>query len=71
MRHEASADYSPPSFARSFMSHALRTFLLLTTIGCLACGQKPAKVAQAQTLGPEDMQLVSSDKSFALELIGD
>jgi hypothetical protein len=45
--------------------------LLLTTFGCLACGEKPAKVAQPQTLGPEDMQLVSSDKSFALELIGD
>ena len=71
MRHEAPADYSPPFYARPFMSHVTRTLLLLTTIGCLACGEKPAKVAQAQTLGPEDMQLVSSDNSFALELIGD
>ncbi len=53
------------------MSHVTRTLLLLTAIGCLACGEKPAKVAGAQTLGPEDMQFVSSDKSFALELIGD
>lgn len=53
------------------MSHVPRTLLLLTTIGCLACGETPAKVAQPQTLGPEDMQLMSSDRSFALELIGD
>jgi len=53
------------------MSHVSRAFLALTTIGCLACGEKSAKLAKAQTLGPEDMQLVSSDKSFALELIGD
>ena len=71
MRHEAPADYSPPFYARPFMSYVSRTLLLLTTIGCLACGEKPAKVAQAQTLGPEDIQLLSSDKSFALELIGD
>ena len=71
MRHETPADYSPPFYARSFMSYVTRTLLLLTTFGCLACGEKPAKVAEAQTLGPEDMQLVSSDKSFALELIGD
>jgi len=71
MLHEALADHSPPSYTRSFMSHVSRTLLALTTIGCLACGEKPAKLAQAQTLGPEDMQLVSSDKSFALELIGD
>jgi hypothetical protein len=71
MRHEAPADYSPPFYARPFMSHATRTLLLLTTIGCLACTEKPAKVAGSQTLGPEDIQMVSSDKSFALELIGD
>lgn len=53
------------------MSHLTRTLLLMSTIGCLACGEKPAKVAGAQTLGPEDIQLLSSDKSFALELIGD
>ena len=71
MRHAAPADYSPPFTSRSFMSSVSRTLLLLTAIGCLACSEKPAKVAQAQTLGPEDIQLVSSDKSFALELIGD
>ena len=53
------------------MSHVSRTLLLLTAIGCLACGEKVAPVAVAQTLGPDDMQLVSKDKSFALELIGD
>lgn len=53
------------------MSHTLRTLLVLTTLGSLACSEKPAKVAQPQTLGPDDQQLVSSDKSFALELIGD
>ncbi len=71
MRHEAPADYSPPFYARPFMSYVSRTLLLLTAIGCLACGEKAAPVAKSQTLGPEDMQLVSSDKSFALELIGD
>ena len=71
MRHAAPADYSPPFTSRSFMSSVSRTLLLVTAIGCLACSEKPAKVAQAQTLGPEDIQLVSSDKSFALELIGD
>ena len=54
---------------RAFLSPASRSLLQLTMIGCLACGEKPAKVAQA--LGPEDIQLVASDKSFALELIGD
>lgn len=53
------------------MSHLTRTLLLVTTLGCLACGEKKPKVAEAQTLGPEDIQLLSSDKSFALELIGD
>lgn len=53
------------------MSHVFRTLLLLTAIGCVACGEKAAPVAKSQTLGPEDMQLVSADKSFALELIGD
>jgi hypothetical protein len=53
------------------MAHVSRVFLLLTMIGALACSEKAAPVAGAQTLGPEDMQLVSSDKSFALELIGD
>jgi hypothetical protein len=53
------------------MLYVTRTLLLLTTIGCVACGERPAPVAQAQSLGPEDVQLVSSDKSFALELIGD
>ena len=53
------------------MSHVSRTLLLLTAIGCLACGEKAAPVAKSQTLGPEDIQLVSADKSFALELIGD
>jgi len=71
MLHKAFADHSPSSHARSFMSHVSRALLALTTIGCLACGEKSAKLAEAQTLGPEDMQLVSSDKSFALELIGD
>lgn len=71
MRHEAPADYSPPFYARPFMSYVSRTLLLLTAIGCLACGEKAAPVAKSQTLGPEDMQLVSSDRSFALELIGD
>ena len=71
MPHSASADYSPPFYASSSRSHVTRPLLLLTPIGCLACTEKPAKVAGAQTLGPEDIQLVSSDKSFALELIGD
>ena len=53
------------------MAHVSRVFLLLTTIGALACSEKAAPVAGAQTLGPEDMQLISTDKSFALELIGD
>lgn len=75
MRHEAPADYSPPFYARPLMRSSMtpvsRALLLLTAIGCLACGEKAAPVAKSQTLGPEDMQLVSSDKSFALELIGD
>lgn len=53
------------------MSHVSRVLLLLTSLSFVACGDKAAKLAPAQTLGPEDMQLVSSDKSFALELIGD
>lgn len=53
------------------MAHVSRALLLLTTIGCLACSEKVAPVAGAQTLGPEDIQLISTDKSFALELIGD
>ena len=71
MRHEHPSDYSPHFQGRSFMSHVSRTLLLLTAIGCIACGEKAAPVASTQTLGPEDMQLVSADKSFALELIGD
>ena len=75
MRRDAPADYSPPFYARwlmrSSMISVFRARLLLTMFGCLACGEKPAKLAGAQTLGPDDMQLVSVDNSFALELIGD
>ena len=68
---EAHADHSLLFQDRSFMSHVSRTLLLLTAIGCLACAEKAAPVAKSETLGPEDMQLVAADKSFALELIGD
>lgn len=71
MLHDAHVNHSLLFQDRSFMSHVSRTLLLLTAIGCLACVEKAAPVAKSQTLGPEDMQLVATDKSFALELIGD
>lgn len=53
------------------MSQLSRAFLVLCAVGALAACEKAAPVAQPQTLGPEDVQVVSTDKEFALELIGD
>ncbi|MDQ8168233.1 MAG: hypothetical protein P3B76_13240 [Gemmatimonadota bacterium] len=53
------------------MAHRSRTLLTFTALAALAACEKAAPVAQPQQLGPEDVQVMSQDREFALELIGD